>query len=241
MDRTKDGQPLKEDLSNYDITAYEKPSVTVDVGICTIKDNDLKVLLIKRRHPPYQDFYAIPGGFLEIPKKESLEETADRELLEETNIKGIYFEQLKTYGAVNRDPRTRVITVAYFALSPFEELAKQDIRAGDDAKEEEWVSLKDLPPNLAFDHREILNDLLARLKGKISYTPIAFHLVDKCFTWTELQKVYEIILDRPLDAGNFRKKIESMYFIEKVEGIRKLDSAGRPPALFQYLGVKDVY
>lgn len=233
-------EDLKDDLSNYDESKYKKPSVTVDIAICTIIDNELKVLLIKRKYPPYRDCWAIPGGFLEVDKKENLEETAMRELQEETNLKDIYLEQLKTYGDPDRDPRTRVITVSYFALIPWEAFQEQSIAADSDAKEIQWFSFKRLP-ELAFDHKEILSDLLNRLRGKILYSPIAFALVPERFTWGRLQSVYESVLGKKMIPANFRRKIMSSYKIRQIKRGPKKDrktKLGRPPILLKFDGVR---
>ena len=238
MANNHEGKYLKDDLSNYDKDAYKKPSVTVDIAICTIVENDLKVLLIKRKYPPFREKWSIPGGFVRVENNETLKETAERELEEETNLKNIYIEQLKTYGNPDRDPRLRIITVAYFALIPVNKI--RSIKAGDDAKETHWFSFRDLP-DLAFDHEIILNDLLNRLRGKISYTPIAFELVPMEFTWTELQNVYEIILNRKLLAPNFRRKIKSMYYIEECISTKKLESAGKPPKYLKLIKEKETF
>lgn len=222
-------EELKDDLSNYNKDAYEKPSVTVDICICSIIDNDLKILLIKRKHPPFRNSWAIPGGFVEIPKRENLEQTAARELREETGLKNIYLEQLKTYGGPNRDPRMRVITVSYFALVPYNRIG--EIKASSDAKQAQWFSLRSLP-KLAFDHKSILKDLLDRLKGKILYSPIAFSLVPREFTWTELQRVYEIVLGESIKPANFRRKIKAVYVIESLN--EKSETRGRPALKLRY-------
>jgi 8-oxo-dGTP diphosphatase len=161
MIRTKDDEPLKDDLSNYDASTYERPSVTVDICICSIIDNVLKILLIKRKNPPFRDHWAIPGGFLDLSLNETLEEAALRELREETCLDGISVEQLKTYGDPKRDPRTRVVSVVYFAIVPWSEIQGK-VEAKDDAKEAQWFDLNALP-ELAFDHSIILRDLLNRI------------------------------------------------------------------------------
>jgi len=237
MVESAEGVDLKEDLSNYNSDAYKKPSITVDMCICTIKNNQLEVLVIKRRHPPFKGEWAIPGGFLEPSKNETLEEAAARELREETNLKNIYIEQLKTYGDPDRDPRTRVVTVVYFALLPYSALKNQIIEAKDDAEDYKWVPLRK-PPKLAFDHNKILKDLLIRLIGKINYTNIAFSLLPKCFTWAELQDVFEIILGRSLTAPNFRRKIETLHNLKKMR-IKKGQVIGRPPTYMCFKGMKD--
>ncbi len=224
------------------------PRVSVEIAICTIKDDNLKVLLIKRKFDPFAGCWAIPGGFLNASGKESLEETAERLLKEETGLRGIYIEQLKTYGDVDRYPGKRVIATAYFALVPYEKLAGQHIRVAKDSTGAKWFSLKDykkelefLDGYLAFDHDLILNDLKIRLHGKISYTPIAFELVPEKFTWPELRKVFEIVLDKKLDATNFKRKIKSMYKVRELKTRQAPSGAGRPPCLLRYEGEKDIY
>jgi 8-oxo-dGTP diphosphatase len=226
---------LKDDLSNYDASKYKSPSVTVEICICRIHNKSLEVLLIKRKYPPYRNYWAIPGGFLDIDAKESLSQTAMRELLEETGFKDVYIEQLKTYGDPNRDPRKRVITVVYFAL--INDLNTESPKAGDDAAEAEWFNIRKLP-DLAFDHKEILSDLKLRLEGKIQYAPIAFTLVPEWFTWNQLQQVYEIILDRKLVTSNFRRKINSAYVLSKLNRAVKGKSLGRPAYLLRFESVK---
>lgn len=235
--KTAEGKYLKDDASNYDPDAYKKPSVTVDICICTIIDGDFKVLLIKRKHPPFKGDWAIPGGFVNPDDEETLEETAIRELQEETGLKDIYIEQLRTYGDPGRDPRMRIVTVVYFALVAHSLFESQIIKADDDACDVGWFSMMRLP-KLGFDHDIILNDLLIRLRGKISYTDIAFSLLPPKFTWAELQRVYEIILGRSLLAPNFRRKIRSMYNLS-VFAPKKTKKAGRPPVHLEYVNMKE--
>lgn len=235
--KTAEGNKLRDDVSNYDKNKYEKPAVTVDIAICSILKDDLKILLIQRKHPPFRNSWAIPGGFVNIEKQENLEDTAKRELSEETGLTDIYLEQLKTYGEPNRDPRMRVITVAYFALIPGNYLNDHSVLAADDAENADWFSLRNLP-KLAFDHRQILDDLLQRLVGKISYTPIAFSLVPEKFTWNELQLVYEIILGKKLISANFRRKISSLYRIKTLKS-KKRDGKGRPSNYLKLTGTKE--
>jgi 8-oxo-dGTP diphosphatase len=223
---------MKNDRSDYDKNAYEKPSVTVDVAVCTIFNKSLQVLLVKRSLAPFKQYWAIPGGFVSIEKKESLEEAAWRKLKEETGIEDVYLEQLRTYGEPLRDPRMRIITVAYFALVPYSNLANSSF-----AENTSWFALNNLPDKLAFDHKDILSDLLTRLRGKISYTPIAFSLLEKQFTWAELQNVYEIILGKELLTPNFRRKLLSMYEIKELDTKKK--TKGRPSTLLSFEGEKD--
>ena len=212
---------------NYDPSVYERPSVTVDVVIFSLVADDLKVLLIKRKAKPFAGEWAIPGGFVHID--ESLEQAAERELEEETNVTDVYMEQLYTFGDPDRDPRTRVITVAYFALVPYDAIQH---RPGDDATETAWFSMFDLP-ELAFDHAKILDYALTRLRYKLEYTSVGFELLPDVFTLSELQKAYEIILGEQLDKRNFRRKILSADILEYT-GRKKKDGEGRPAKLYQY-------
>ena len=206
---------------------FPKPSVTADIIIFTIKSDDLKVLLVKRRIEPFKNYWAIPGGFVRL--NESIEEAAKRELEEETGVKEVYLEQLYTFGDVKRDPRGRVITVSYFALVDSEK-AKQELRATADVSEAKWFSISSLP-KLAFDHNKILNYAIKRLKWKFEYTTIAFSLLPKKFTLTQLQKIYEIVFNRKFDKRNFRKKILSLNILEPTKEIQK-DVSYRPPQLY---------
>jgi 8-oxo-dGTP diphosphatase len=211
----------------YDPNQYERPSVTVDVVTFTLRDHDLKVLLIRRKHPPFAGYWAIPGGFVQMD--ESLEAGALRELEEETGVCDVYIEQLYTFGQPNRDPRTRVITVAYFALVPASALPA--LQAGDDAADAQWWSMYDLPP-LAFDHAEILDYALTRLRYKLEYSAVGFELLPEKFTLSELQSTYEVILGEKLDRGNFRKKLHKAAVVEPTRDYR--NTGGRPARLYRF-------
>ncbi len=187
---------------------YFKPSVTVDIIIFSVQNEDLKVLLIKRAIEPFKGMWALPGGFLK--EQESLDEAAKRELVEETGVKDIYLEQLYTFGEPKRDPRGQIITVAYFALINSE---NQTIKGSTDVSEAKWFSAYSLP-QLAFDHKKILDYALLRLRWKLEYTTIAFQLLSKKFTLTQLQGLYEIIFNHPFDKRNFRKKIFGLELVE---------------------------
>jgi 8-oxo-dGTP diphosphatase len=238
-EKTDEGSELLDDVSNYDKDAYEKPSVTVDICICTVDEGELKILMIKRKNPPFREKWACPGGFLDIPKKQTLEETAIRELEEETGMKGIPVHQLATYSDVKRDPRMRILSTAYFACVDSSVIQYQNIKADDDAEDYMWMNLKDLP-NLAFDHNKILSDLYERLQGRVVYSDIAFQFVGKEFTWTELQHVYEVILDHKLITPNFRRKIKNLYFIEDTKKMSK-PKRGRPSKLLRFKGIKSTF
>ncbi len=205
---------------------FPKPAVTADIVIFTIKDNDLKVLLIKRGVAPFKDKWALPGGFVHLD--ESLEQAAKRELEEETGVKTAYLEQLYTFGNPERDPRGRVITVAYFVLIKSEQ---QKLRASTDASDARWFSAYKFP-QLAFDHQEILEYAIKRLKWKFGYTTVAFSLLPKKFTLTSLQKIYEIVFNKKFDKRNFRKKIFSLNLVKPTKELKK-DVSHRPPKLYK--------
>ena len=208
---------------------YPRPAVTVDIIIFSIIDKSLKVLLIKRKQEPFKDYWAIPGGFVRI--NESLEEAAMRELREETGVTNAYLEQLYTFGDIDRDPRGRVITVAYFALINPNNLS---LRAATDAIDVKWFPVKNLP-RLAFDHRKIINYALKRLRWKLEYTTIAFSVLPKKFTLREIQEVYEIIFDKKFDKRNFRKKLLSLGIIKKINE-RERNVSHRPAQLYTFKG-----
>ena len=200
-------------------------SVTVDIVIFTLREGDLQVLLVKRKHPPFEGRWAIPGGYVEAD--ESLEDAAARELFEETHVQGMHIEQLYTFGEPRRDPRGRVITVAYFALVP----RPPDIEAGDDAAEAQWKSVYHLPV-MAFDHNQILNYALKRLRYKLEYTAVGFQLLPPEFTLSDLQQAYEIVLGETLDKRNFRRRILQAGVIEENGAYRSHE--GRPAKLYRY-------
>ncbi|MGD2081811.1 MAG: NUDIX domain-containing protein [Chromatiales bacterium] len=193
---------------------YPHPAVTTDVVVFTIREERLKILLIRRGAEPFRGMWALPGGFLEIG--EDLETCAKRELEEETGISGLYLEQLYTFGDPHRDPRERVISVTYFALVPSGRL---ELRASSDADQADWFPV-DALPELAFDHREIIALARRRLKAKLHYSTIAFQLMPECFTLGELQRVYEVLLDEPQDKRNFRKWMLGLDQIEETGELR---------------------
>jgi 8-oxo-dGTP diphosphatase len=218
---------LRDVPPDYDPNQYDRPSVTVDVVIFTLQDQDLLVLLVQRKLAPFADYWAIPGGFVQMG--ESLEAAALRELEEETSVRDVYLEQLYTFGQPDRDPRTRVITVAYFALVPATELSP--LEAGDDAADAQWWSMYKLP-SLAFDHAEILDYALTRLRYKLEYSAVGFELLPASFTLSELQSAYEIILGEKLDRGNFRKKLRKSAVVEPTREYR--NTGGRPARLYRF-------
>ena len=283
--RNQDGLTEEEFLAAYKPGDYERPSVTADILLFTAESNkeenirnvsskDLKLLLIQRKNHPFLGKWAIPGGFVDMD--ESTETAAYRELKEETSITDdVYLEQLYTFSEPNRDPRMRVISTAYMALTPSSNINKT--KSGDDASDAKWFNVKRTVVNetensitwniclssdddalimnylvkneftahttnttityheetsntgLAFDHIEIINMALQRLKNKVSYTNIAFHLLPEYFTLTELQNIYEILLNEELVKPNFRKKIKPMVI---KTNRRKRNVGYNPPYLY---------
>jgi 8-oxo-dGTP diphosphatase len=205
---------------------HPHPAVTVDVVVFTIRDGKLKLLLVRRAGKPYRGKWALPGGFVQM--KEDLEEAARRELEEETGVSGVFLEQLYTFGRPDRDPRERVITVAYYALIPSEKL---QIRAASDAEAVGWFALDDLP-DLAFDHAEIVAMAHQRLVAKLDYSTIAFAFMPEKFTLTELQEVYEIIRREAIDKRNFRKWILGLGQIAETKEERR-GGVRRPARLYR--------
>ncbi|MFN2454433.1 MAG: NUDIX domain-containing protein [Pyrinomonadaceae bacterium] len=191
---------------------HQRPALTVDCVVfgLDLAESALKVLLIERNLAPFKGRSALPGGF--VQKNETIEQAALRELSEETGLTNIFLEQLYTFGDPGRDPRGWVVSVAYYALvSP----DLHTLRAASDAGNALWISV-DETPELAFDHRKILETALERLRGKVTYAPVGFELLPKKFTLSQLQKLYEIILEREIDNRNFRKKILSMNLLHEL-------------------------
>ena len=207
---------------------YPHPAVTVDIVIFTIRQDALKVLLIKRALPPAQGEWALPGGFVNLD--ESLDAAARRELEEETGVAGVYLEQLYSFGKPDRDPRERVITVAYYALIPSDQIV---IQAASDAEGVSWFGMEELP-DLAFDHTEILATAHERLVAKLDYSTIAFQFMPQAFSLSELQSVYEVISRAPVDKRNFRKHILALNLIEAT-GKEKREGRHRPAKLYRVI------
>ena len=200
--------------------------VTVDVVIFTIQQGVLKVLLVQRLIDPFIGQFAIPGGF--VLEDEDLEQAAVRELREETGVSDVYLEQLYTFGKPDRDPRGRVVTVAYFALIS----ADRELKAGTDAADAAWFPINDLPP-LAFDHAAILDYALERLRNKLEYTTVGFQLLPEKFTLTELQEVYAAILGKKLDKRNFRRKMAVLKILKPLPEYRR--GGQRPAQLYRFV------
>jgi 8-oxo-dGTP diphosphatase len=201
--------------------------VTVDLAIFTVRDEALQVLLVQRGVAPFAGRWALPGGF--VREDESLESAARRELEEETGVRDVYLEQLYTFGDPDRDPRGRVITVAYFALVAAD---RQTLSPGTDAAAARWWPAG-TPPPLAFDHRQMLDYAVERLRNKLEYTTVGFQLLPRKFTLTQLQRVYEAILGRALDKRNFRRKMELLDILTPLAE-RAQDGPSRPAQLYTF-------
>jgi len=219
-------------LEQYDSSQYEKLSVAVDLLIFTAEQDHIEVLLIKREEYPFKDCYALPGVFVDI--NESLDEAVLRGLEEETGLQNIYMEQLYTWGAVDRDPRMRVLSVSYIALVCKSRVTPRACKRVSAIKWQE-VSLEtidSLKDSLAFDHAAIIRYALERLRNKVEYTPIAFYMMDEEFTLPHLQLIYEAILGKPLFKANFRKKIQN--YVTETGRITEGD-AHRPSKYYRFL------
>ena len=207
--------------------------IAVDVVLFTIQGGTLKVLLVKRQRPPYRGAWALPGGMVE--PEESVDAAVLRELQEETAVGNIYLEQLYTFGDPDRDPRGRVVSVAYYALVNWQQFQLEVRRR---VSEADWFPVKRLP-QLAFDHRRIVDYALERLRNKINYTTVSFQLLPRQFTLTELQGAYEVILGQRLDKRNFRRKMLQLGILK---GTREFKANGRqrPARLYTFTAPKVV-
>ena len=206
---------------------YPRGALTVDCVVFGLDDEELKVMLIQRGLPPFEGKWVLPGGFVRLD--ETLDEAARRELEEETGLRKVFMEQLYTFSQVDRDPRERVVSVAYYALV---NLRDHQVHAASDARDAGWFGVHDVP-SLAFDHAEILRLALERLRGKLRYQPVGFELLPKKFTLSELQHLYELVLERSLDKRNFRKRVLAMDLLEETDEVQQ-DVAHRAARLYRF-------
>ncbi|MBL0912815.1 MAG: NUDIX hydrolase [Bacteroidia bacterium] len=190
---------------------YERPALATDCVIFGFDGAELKLLLLQREKAPFRDTWALPGGFVYM--HETTEAAAKRILLEKAGIRNVFIEQLYTFSEIDRDPRERIVSVAYFALvstTQFRLIAGRDtIQAG-------WHPISALP-QLGFDHRNIVSLAVDRLRGKVRYQPVGFELLDEKFTLSQLQALYEAILQNPVDKRNFRKKLLGMGLLKQLD------------------------
>lgn len=206
---------------------FPRPALTVDCVVFGLDDEDLKVMLIQRKLEPFEGQWALPGGFVHMD--ETLDEAARRELQEETGLEDIYLEQLYTFGEIGRDPRGRTVSVAHYALV---KLMAHDVQAATDAADAAWFPINDLP-ELAFDHDQIFEMALERLKGKVRYKPIGFELLPEKFTLSALQHVYEAILEEEVDKRNFRRKVKKTGLLIDTKEVQK-DVAHRAARFYKF-------
>ena len=206
---------------------YPRAALTVDCVVFGFDEGELKVLLIQRGLEPFKGRWALPGGFVRV--EETLDDAARRELEEEAGLKNVFLEQLYTFGKVDRDPRERVVSVAYYALV---KLATHETKAATDAADAKWFPISKVP-KLAFDHAEILATALARLKGKVRYEPIGFELLPPKFTLSQLQHLYEAVLECKLDKRNFRKKVLGFGLLIPLKETQMV-GRHRPAQLFRF-------
>jgi 8-oxo-dGTP diphosphatase len=199
----------------------------VDCVVFGFDEAELKVLLIQRALEPFKGKWALPGGFVHVD--ETIDDAARRELAEEAGLKEVFLEQLYTFGALGRDPRERVVSVAHYALV---KLSDHQAKAATDAANAEWFPISNAP-KLAFDHAEILALALARLKAKVRYQPIGFELLPPKFTLSELQHLYEAVLETDLDKRNFRKKVLGFGLLVPLKETR-MAGRHRPAQLFRF-------
>lgn len=218
--------PASDDAMSF-TCKHPHPAVTVDGVVFGFDDADLKLLLIQRELEPFKGRWALPGGF--VRPTEDLEEAARRELADETGITRLYLEQLFSFGDPKRDPRARVISVAYYALV---KLADHKLRAASDAVDVAWFPVAELP-KLAFDHEKIVEIALRRLKAKVRYEPIGFELLAEKFTLGELQRLYETVLEQAVDKRNFRKKILGTELLDPLDEYQQ-DVAHRAAQYYRF-------
>jgi ADP-ribose pyrophosphatase YjhB (NUDIX family) len=207
-------------LQDYDASLFVRPNTSIDTVIFTIQEAQLQVLLIRRAEHPFQDYWSLVGGYVDVHKDDSIEATAKRKLTEKTGVKTPYLEQFETIGNATRDPRGWSITTVYFALISAESI---DLKAGNGASDIKWSKIKEgrVEEKLAFDHELILRQCVERLKNKVLYTSLPVHFMPGEFTLGELQKIYEIILDKKIDHKSFRRRMLSADIIEENGRVRR--------------------
>ena len=248
----EEGRSLDEAsfLAEYDVDEFPRPSLTVDVALLTATDVALEVLLLRRASHPQMGKWALPGGFVRLD--ESLDEAAGRVLREKAGLGGVFLEQLYTFGEPGRDPRTRVVTVAYYALMPRERLVAAGIPGGEAVQlarlRVPWAGEHGGPVEaldgsgaampLAFDHSEILGMVVKRLRGKLDYAPIGFQLLPDVFSLRALQQIHEVILGRRLNKDSFRRRMLASGQLEGT-GERRTDVEYRPPELYRFVNAKE--
>ena len=219
---------MKQEQHNS--TDFKKPNAFVDTAIFTVLDDDLHVLVVKRSQSPFKDIWSLVGGFIDVEQDSSIEDTAKRKLFEKTGVKTPYLEQFGSIGNAARDPRGWSITNIYFALIPNH---KVKLQAGKGAIDIEWAKITEISTQrkLAFDHEQILEGCIERLRKKVLYTSLPVHLMPKYFTLRELQDIYEIILGHSLEHKSFRRRILNAEILEQTDKMQH--EKGRPAILYK--------
>lgn len=228
-------------MKQYDVTNYSPSFVTADIAIMSVIEDELAILLIERKDEPHKGSWALPGGFLDVATDLDARATAVRELEEETGLKNIYLEELGTFSRKHRDPREkvaerdgkpleiRIISVAHVALVQHDKIGQ--ITAGSDASDSRWFKISELP-SLGFDHREIIQKAVERVRGKINYSNVGFELLPAKFTMAELQKVFENVTGEKLDRNNFRTKMLKLGILIATKE-KKKEGPGQPAPFYR--------
>lgn len=236
-----------EFLADYDPELFERPSVAVDVALVTVSGDRLRVLLVRRPTPPHRGRWQLPGGF--VRPDESLERTVERVLADKAGLRGVFAEQLYTFGKIDRDPRTRVLSVAHYALVDAQLIASGDVENLIWAevsvpllfRAEDSILLLDTsgkPLKLAFDHAEIVALTVQRLRGKLDYSPVGYELLPAEFTLLDLQRIHEVIRGMPLNKDSFRRRMLASGDLHPV-GRRQSGVGHRPAALYRFTGHRE--
>ena len=225
-------------LANYNPQDFDRPSTSVDTVIFTVFNEQLQVLLVQRDDYPYKHQWSLVGGFIDLANDLCLEDTAKRKLQEKTGVATPYLEQCFTLGNQKRDPRGWSVTTVYFALLPYEKI---ELKAGKGAIDIKWAGIQNqqVDEDLAFDHQEILRLTLERLRNKVLYTSLPAYLMPELFTMRDLQKVYEVILDRTLEVKSFRRRLAKANILEQTDLTRQ--DAKRPAKLYRLKDNVDTY
>ncbi len=220
----------KKFLEKYDPNRFYRPNVSVDIIIFTIISNQLQVLTIRRAEHPFKDYWSLVGGYIDIHHDKTLEDTAKRKLIEKTGVDAPYLEQFSTIGNALRDPRAWSVTTIYFALMS---AAHIQLNVGIGATEIKWIPVENgrIKDKLAFDHAELLLRCVERLQSKILYTSLPVHFMPENFTLSDLQKVYEIILDKKIDHKSFRRRVLNADILKETEKMRC--NGNKPAKLYQ--------
>ncbi len=225
--RETNNKEEKQFWKDYDPSQFKKPSMAVDTAIFTILDSELHVLMIQRDEHPFKDQWSLVGGYIDIEKDHSLEDTAKRKLKEKTGVDTPYLEQVETVGNNTRDPREWTVSTSYFALLPSENIR---LKSGKGASNIEWIKISSYQSiDLAFDHQYILTKCLERLKAKSLYTTLPINLMPESFTMSELQRIYEIILGKTIQQKSFRRRIKNSDILMETG---EMKATGKRPAAF---------